>query len=180
MRGFVTVVPLFLAGVAVTLGVGLFLASVLGRQLKCATALAFILIVSTGIILSATLTPLVGALENGTRSTGTCDLGGMGLIPLSELLHVDDRSLNVMLFVPLGVTVGLMAGSKRALGVVVGAIALPFAIETTQMLVPALGRGCEGIDVIDNLTGLVLGATGAILIRRVDGLLGIGCRGRSD
>ena len=41
--------------------------------------------------------------------------------------------------------------------VVVAAIALPFAIEATQLLVPLLGRGCESADVVDNLIGLAIG-----------------------
>lgn len=167
MRGFVTVVPLFLWGVVVTLGVAIVFAAALSRRLKSSTAFGFLLIASTGLVLSATLTPLVGALENGITSTGACDLGGPWLIPLSDLLHVDDRSLNILLFVPLGVTIGLMAVSQRSLALALGALALPFAIEITQMLVPALGRGCEAVDVLDNLTGLVVGAISTIFIRRL-------------
>lgn len=167
MRGFVSVAPLFLPGVAVALAAGVTFASTLRRWVGTSTALAFFLIVSTGVILSATLTPLVGALENGTASTGTCDLANLGLIPVSDLLHVDDRSLNVVLFVPMGVTIGLMAGSKRFVGIALGALALPFAIEVTQMLVPALGRGCEGVDVVDNLTGMVVGWLSGLFMRGV-------------
>jgi hypothetical protein len=39
----------------------------------------------------------------------------------------------------------------------VAAIALPFAIETTQMVVPVIERGCQSADVFDNLTGLAVG-----------------------
>lgn len=46
------------------------------------------------------------------------------------------------------------------------AVALPFVIEATQLLVPSLGRACESADVVDNLTGLVLGlAAGAVVAR---------------
>jgi hypothetical protein len=45
------------------------------------------------------------------------------------------------------------------------AVLSPFAIETAQLLLPVLGRGCQSADVFDNLTGLVLG-----------GLIGAGAR----
>ena len=38
------------------------------------------------------------------------------------------------------------------------AIASPFLIETTQLVLPILGRGCQSADVFDNLTGLLIGA----------------------
>jgi glycopeptide antibiotics resistance protein len=64
------------------------------------------------------------------------------------------------MFVPLGVMISLVPRSRRKAAIVVAAIALPFAIETTQMLLPVLDRACESADVIDNLTGLVLGFAG--------------------
>jgi glycopeptide antibiotics resistance protein len=88
----------------------------------------------------------------------------MGLAPLSELLRFNDASLNVLLFMPLGVSIGLMPRSRLKVIVFVAAIALPFAIETTQMLLPLLDRSCESADVIDNLTGLVLGLAGGFAV----------------
>jgi len=51
--------------------------------------------------------------------------------------------------------------------VVVGAIALSFAIETTQLLVLWLDRACQSADVVDNLTGLAIGLAGGIVARRL-------------
>ncbi len=45
------------------------------------------------------------------------------------------------------------------------AIALPVAIETTQLVIPALERGCQSADVFDNLTGLVIGLVLGTLAR---------------
>jgi hypothetical protein len=48
---------------------------------------------------------------------------------------------------------------------IAGALALPFAIELTQLRVPSLGRYCDSMDIADNLIGLVLGfAAGAIVV----------------
>jgi len=61
------------------------------------------------------------------------------------------------MFMPFGLAIGLLARSRPKALLVIVAIALPFVIETTQLLVPALERGCQSADVIDNLTGLALG-----------------------
>ena len=58
---------------------------------------------------------------------------------------------------PLGFTIGLVPGSRRRNVLAVVAVAAPFAIETAQLLLPILGRGCQSADVFDNLTGLVVG-----------------------
>jgi glycopeptide antibiotics resistance protein len=64
------------------------------------------------------------------------------------------------MFIPLGATIGLVPRSRRMAVVLIAAIALPFAIEITQMLLPVLARACESADVVDNLTGLVVGIGG--------------------
>ena len=112
--------------------------------------------VGFGMIVSATLTPLRGQL-NFAVVGGTCDLSRIGLAPLNELLHIDDTSLNILLFIPLGIAIGLVEGPRRKAVLIVVAIAVPFVIETTQLLVPALERGCQSADVFDNLTGLAVG-----------------------
>jgi glycopeptide antibiotics resistance protein len=113
---------------------------------------------------SAALTPLRGSF-NFAAVGGTCDLSRMGLAPLHELLHIDDTSLNILMFIPFGTAVGLLGRSRQMAVLIVVAIALPFVIELTQLLVPALERGCQSADVIDNLTGLALGLVFGVLGR---------------
>jgi VanZ family protein len=79
------------------------------------------------------------------------------LIPFAELTRINDSSLNVLLFVPLGIAIGLLAWSPRAAAILVAGLLLPFVIEATQAWLPALGRGCQSADVVDNITGLVVG-----------------------
>jgi len=100
------------------------------------------------------------ALEFGARGSSSCDLSRLGLAPLDELLEPSEASLNALMFIPLGAMIGLVPRSRRKAAVVIAAIALPFAIETIQLLVPALDRACESADVVDNLTGLVIGLGG--------------------
>jgi glycopeptide antibiotics resistance protein len=64
---------------------------------------------------------------------------------------------NVLLFIPLGAAIAFVPRSRRKVLLVAGGLTVPFVIEGLQLLVPALGRGCESADVFDNLLGLVIG-----------------------
>ena len=75
------------------------------------------------------------------------------------------------MFIPLGATIGLLPGSRRKAAIVIAAIALPFAIETTQLLAPALDRACESADVVDNLSGLAIGLVGGVVAGRLGGVV---------
>ena len=153
-------VPWFLPGFAISVAVGLAASGRVGRALGSRRAVAVALISSLGIIVSATLSPLHWAFQFGTVGTGSCDFSRVGLAPMRELFAFNDTSLNVLLFLPLGASIAFIPRSRHKVVVIVAAIALPFAIETTQMLVPWLDRACESADVVDNLTGLVLGLAG--------------------
>jgi len=163
--------PWFLPGVAISAAFALAAGGRVGRALGARRAVAMALIVSLGIVLSATLTPLRGVLDVAGVGTGSCDLSRIGPAPLRELLELNDTSLNVLLFVPLGVSIALIPRSRRKLGVVAAAITLPFAVEATQALVALVGRGCESADVVDNLTGLAIGLGVGIVARRFAGAL---------
>ncbi len=65
----------------------------------------------------------------------------------------------MLLFVPLGITLGSLPWSRRSLATVAAAFLLSVVIESFQLLVPVLGRGCQSADVIDNTMGLVIGLT---------------------
>lgn len=158
IRGDSPVLPWFLPGVAISVVVSLAAGGIVGRALGTRRVVASLLLLSLGVIVSATLTPLDGGLDFESVGRGTCDLSRIGLPALGELRRLNDTSLNVLLFVPLGISIALLPRSRRTLLVVVVAIALPFAIELTQLLVPVLGRGCQSADVVDNLLGLAIGA----------------------
>jgi hypothetical protein len=151
-------VPLLVPGAVVSLVVGIAFRDRVGRALGGGPAAGATLVFGLGVILAATLTPLNDSLR-GFQATpaGPCHLGRIGPPAWEELLTVGDTSLNVLLFIPLGAAIGLLPRSRRQGLVILGAIALPFVIETIQMLVPALRRECESADVGDNLTGLLIG-----------------------
>jgi hypothetical protein len=158
----------FLPGVAISFLVSLALASHAGRVLGIPRTHSWAILMAVGIIVSATLTPSREALDYGTSAYSmTCDLTRIGPAPPAELLAITDASLNVLLFGPLGIAIGLLPKSRLKVAMICGAIALPFTIESIQLLVPILGRGCQSSDVADNLTGLVLGlAVGTVAGRR--------------
>ena len=153
-------VPWLLPGAAISALVGVAASGAVGRVLRVHWLVAVMMVLSFGIIIAATLTPQWEALAFGARGSSSCDLSRLGLAPLGELLSASDSGGNILMFIPLGATIGLVPRSRRKAAIVIAAIALPFGIETIQLLLPVLDRACESADVVDNLSGLVIGLGG--------------------
>ena len=68
------------------------------------------------------------------------------------------------MFIPLGFAIAMVPRSRRKAAVLAAAVALPFVIEATQLVVTPLGRACQSADVVDNLTGLVLGLVAGAVV----------------
>ena len=158
--------PWFLPGVAIAFVVSIAASGGVGRALGVRRMVAVALVLSLGTILAATLTPQWEALAFGARGPASCDFSRIWLAPIGRLLSGDDSGGNILMFVPFGVAISLLPRSRRKAALVGFALALPFVIETTQLLVPALDRACESADVVDNLTGLVLGLAGGSVAGR--------------
>jgi len=121
---------------------------------------------SAGVILAGTMSPLDAGRGLDPSHPGSCDLSRIGLAPIEELLGPGDVLGNIVMFIPLGFAIALVPRSRRKAAVLAAAVALPFAIEATQLVVVSLGRACESADIVDNLTGLVIGlAAGAVVAR---------------
>jgi glycopeptide antibiotics resistance protein len=146
-----------LPGLALSIILALVLGGSVARRLGTTRIVATLLIVGLGAALSATITPSREALMGMPQISAGCDLSRIGLAPWWDYVHVDDASLNVLLFVPLGVAIGLMPRSRIQAGLILGSVLLPVAIETTQLVATPLGRACQSADVVDNLLGLVVG-----------------------
>ena len=164
--------PWFVPGVVLAIVIGVVAARPVARALSTRPAVAWLLVASLGIAVAATLTPTDRALADGAISAGACDLARIGLAPVDELLVISDTSLNVLLFVPLGLAIGLLPPSRRRTILAAAALVLPFVIEATQLLVPALDRICQSADVFDNLTGLAIGLVGGVVAGRVGTMAG--------
>lgn len=164
MTDWVTELPWLIPGCLLALAVSILASGSVARRLGCSRPVAWLLLMSLGVILSGTLTPLAvgGALERS--HPGTCDLSRVGFPSLLELVSPGDALGNILMFVPLGFAIAVLPRSRGKVAVVVCAVALPFVIEMTQLLVIPLGRACESADVVDNLTGLVIGLAAGALV----------------
>jgi hypothetical protein len=159
--------PLLLPGIVISVVAALVFARPVAQVLGSSRNVAGLLIFSLGLIAAATLTPDGAALFDGRVSTGQCDTSRTGLPPLRAFLRPNEASLNVLLFIPLGIAVALLPRTRRSFVVAVSAIALTFVIETLQLVLPALGRGCQTADLVDNLLGLAIGAIVGLVLERV-------------
>jgi hypothetical protein len=158
--------PLVIVALISTVVAAIALAPRLARRLGTTQPVARLLVLGFGFVMSWTLLPDADALQ-GFGSDGVCNTDRVGLIPWHELTTLNEHSLNVALFVPLGIAVGLLPMTRSSVAVVLAAISLTFVVETVQLLVPALGRGCETADIFDNLLGLAIGIAVGLALRFV-------------
>ena len=154
--------------------VALLLALALRSRLGTAAAASVAgLLWSLVAIALVTLLPTqanTGVVPAESRSGGcSWDYGGPTGVAF-EALGVDQRTLNVLLFVPAGVFLVLAVGRWRAgwllapLGLAALA-AYSLAIEFVQLQLARLDRACDVTDVVDNVVGAGLGfVLGALLL----------------
>jgi hypothetical protein len=159
-------VGVMLLGAAVSGLVCLFLALALRRRLGPVSAFAVAgLFWSLAVIALVTLLPAQGAPgvvpADGRLTTCSWDIGG----PAPEgfwIFESGQRLLNTVLFIPSGALLVLAAARWRAgwwlLPVALaGLAAYSAAIEKIQLELARLDRACDVTDIIDNVTGALLG-----------------------
>lgn len=160
--------PGLIPGLILSLTIATAAADRVARSLTVGRVVAATLLFALGLIVSVTLTPSGGALHaflHGHQWTGhrTCDLHRFWPATPADL--DPDVGLNILLFVPLGLALAFLPRNRTALAIAAGAVALPFAIETIQLMLPQMGRVCQSADVADNLSGLAIGAVvGALAV----------------
>jgi hypothetical protein len=161
--GGVGVMLLLIAAAAV---VAALLAALLARRFGWAWSVLFgLLVFSVAAIGVLTLIPANGAPgivpAEGRLDHCSWDIGG----PAPEgfwILPGGQRLLNVVVFVPAGVLLVLVAARWRSAWVTVplGLVALAgysMLIELTQLAAARIDRACDVTDIIDNVTGAVVG-----------------------
>jgi hypothetical protein len=149
--------PWFVPGFVIALLVAIVVSDRLGRALGTHRIIAWAIVMGFGGALAATLSPGGANLAPGGVGFPSCDFARLGLASIDQFLTVKDIRLNLLLLMPLGIAIGLIPRSRAKAVLLAAAIALPFAVEGTQALLTLLGRACESGDVIDNLTGLIVG-----------------------
>lgn len=156
-----------------TFAVGVVLAFVLRGRVSRALAMpgwaAWLLVASLGLVVALTLTPQRWGTPAATVFAAFDGAAGEPVgTPLWrwpwQWWPVDARTWNVLLFVPLGVAVAFVGRRGVRWVLVAGLLAAPLAIEGVQYAVAWLVRDPQWQDVVDNVTGAVLGlALGALL-----------------
>lgn len=155
-----------LAGAAVAAVLCVLLAVALRRSLDWVTAAAVAGFLWTVVVIGLiTLIPAHGAPgivpAEGRMETCSWDIGG----PAPDgfwIFSGGQRLLNTVVFVPSGALLVLAAARWRSAWVTVplglaGLAAYSAAIEKTQLELARIDRACDVTDVVDNVTGAVLG-----------------------
>jgi hypothetical protein len=146
----------FVPGLVVAIVLGALVGPSAGRRAGLGSAWGIVTTISLFVILATTLSPSGGVPDSGLIP-GTCVVSRIGPAGLDDLVTINEVTLNILLFVPLGAALAWMPRSRAKALAVTGAVALPFAIESIQLLVIPLGRYCDSADIADNLTGLAIG-----------------------
>ncbi len=161
-------------GALVAAGLAALLATVLPPRLGTASAVSVAgLLWSLVAIALVTLVPTrpdVGIVPAETRSEScSWDYGGPSGTTF-EVLGLDQRTLNVLLFVPAGLFLVLAIG-RWWTGLVLAPVGLAalaaysLTIEFTQLQLARLDRACDVTDMVDNILGAGIGfAMGLILL----------------
>ena len=154
-------IPLVLAGMVIALVVGLA-----GQRRRGGAAwLAAALIASLSLVAAFTLTPNTG-LGDAVLTDPRVDLGPWGYLrEPGYWLYLDERTLNVALFIPLGMTLALLARDPVRWALLAVGLAAPWVIEGLQWVLP-FDRGPQVNDLVDNSTGFLVGFTVGLVITR--------------
>lgn len=131
---------------------------------------------SIAVIGSITLIPAHGApgivSAEGRMTTCSWDIGG----PAPDGFWIfagGQRLLNTIVFVPAGalLVLGVARWGRAALALVplglAGLAAYSVAIEYTQLVLARIDRACDVTDIIDNVTGALIGGAVGVLLALV-------------
>jgi hypothetical protein len=149
--------PWLIPASVAALGVSLVASGFAARRLGIHRVLAALLLLSAGVVLAGTLSPLATPDVLPPGIPRTCDLSRTWLATPADLANGNDVVINILMLMPLGFAIGAVPFSGRKVALIAAGIALPFAIEGIQLVIVDLGRGCQAADVVDNLTGLLIG-----------------------
>jgi glycopeptide antibiotics resistance protein len=120
------------------------------------------------IALAAALAVTLVPSEFGEERIIHCVIAMPTTLGLFDLPAITQESLNALLLLPLGFFSALAA--RRTWAAVLPVVITPIFIELVQALIPALDRVCSSKDVINNVSGGLLGvALGALLMVAIKG-----------
>ena len=142
----------------------------LGTTAAVASAGLLWSLVAIALVTLVPTRPDVGVVPAETRSeTCSWEYGGPSGAAF-EVLGFDQRTLNVLLFVPAGLFLVLLVGRWWS-GLVLAPLgfgllaAYSLGIELTQLQLARLDRACDVTDLVDNVLGAGIGcAVGVVLL----------------
>ena len=141
----------FLPNLAITVAMGMVIGAWAAPRLGLTRR-------ATGALwLTCLLVPLAYTLS-ATQGGGLagCEMGLAPWESRTAFFSAETRA-NVVMLIPAGAAALLFPSGPRRLAALGAALALPAAIEVTQMVVRPLGRACQGADVFNNTLGVLLG-----------------------
>jgi hypothetical protein len=132
------------------------------RIARVGVPLGILTTTSLAVIVAITMSP-AGPFPDIGFVPGVCLTQHWGPGTLDELLTIGEPSLNVALFMPLGFFIAMHRRGVRRWALA-GCALLPLLIELGQLMLPALGRYCDTMDISDNELGLVLGFGAGLIL----------------
>jgi hypothetical protein len=155
----------FWPSITVAFAMSAVLSSGVARLLRIDRGLAQFLVLSIGLVVAATLSPIRAPIGVDLTALRGCDFGRRWLATLPELTSWSPVTLTIAAFLPAGVAIALLPPSIRSAIVALSVAALPVAIEVIHYLVPVLARACKSGNAIDGWAGLGIGLVGGIAVR---------------
>ena len=147
--------PWALPAIGLTLVVATIGARRVATLVPTSPGVAWVLIASLGGVFALTLTP--HQPDSGLAAAFRCDFGVHGLLSVRDVMLLNDRALNVALFMPLGFGLALIRQRRRQVLLIGFAAVLPVLVESAQSVATVLDRACQAQDLVDNSSGLVAG-----------------------
>lgn len=139
-----------------------------GRLLDAPWWAAFILLEGLAVVIAVTLTPQRNNALALDPFAVVPEAGAEPLVrPPWQWWPIDDRTLNVLILVPVGFAVMWVGRTLVRRVLIVIALLLPLFVESTQHVLTWLDRDSQWQDVADNTTGVLLGLGLGWLMLRV-------------
>lgn len=140
----------------------------IAARLRVSRLFVVVVMLALGAVLLITLTPSTDStLFTGLPVRRFCYFGVPHFPRVIDLTHIDERSLNVLLFAPLGLLVLLAPRWRVAVALSMLFVLLSPFVESVQYLLPAMGRTCTTSDVLGNLLGLFAGGVVGLILRLI-------------
>lgn len=144
--------------VSILLAAGLCLP--VAKWLHSSRFVVWMLLASIGVVAGYLLTSTVGPVVEHF-----CDLSDEALPQWSSLTTISEATLDVWIFVPMGIAAVLLRPRIVAAVAAVAVLAIPIGVEGLQYLAPRLGRTCQINDALTDMLGVVIGIVVGLVIR---------------